>query len=95
VTEGTRAVKKFADFQAFSATSRNVADLHIGYESVVPYPVDIEGGALLLSSFTDADYRVTQMKFARKADKTCVVYNHRITMTGVPLEAYCCNPSQG
>jgi predicted helicase len=82
------AVKKFADFQAFSAAGRKLADLHIGYESVTPYPVEIEGGALLLSSFTDADYRVTQMKFPSKTDKTRVVYNHKITMTGIPLEAY-------
>jgi len=82
------AVKKFADFQAFSAAGRKLADLHIGYESVKPYPVEIEGGTLLLSSFGDADYRVTQMKFPSKADKTRVVYNHKITMTGIPLEAY-------
>ena len=82
------AVKKFADFQAFSAAGRKLADLHIGYESVTPYPVEIEGGALLLSSFTDTDYRVTQMKFPSKTDKTRVVYNHKITMTGIPLEAY-------
>jgi predicted helicase len=82
------AVKKFADFQAFSAAGRKLADLHIGYESVTPYPVEIEGGALLLSSFTDADYRVTQMKFPSKTDKTRVIYNHKITMIGIPLEAY-------
>ena len=41
-----------------------------------------------MSDFTDDDYRVTQMKFASKADKTRVVYNHKITMTGIPLEAY-------
>jgi predicted helicase len=82
------AVKKFADFQAFSAAGRKLADLHIGYESVTPYPVEIEGGALLLSSFIDADYRVTQMKFPSKTDKTRVVYNHKITMSGIPLEAY-------
>ena len=82
------AVRKFADFQAFSAAGRKLADLHIGYESVEPYPVEIEGGALLLSSFGDADYRVTQMKYPSKTDKTRVVYNHKITMTGIPLEAY-------
>lgn len=42
----------------------------------------------MLADFTDADYRVTQMKFASKADKTRVVYNHKITMSGIPLEAY-------
>ena len=82
------AVKKFADFQAFSTAGRKLADLHINYETVTPYQVDIEGGALLLADFTDADYRVTQMKFASKADKTRVVYNHKITMSGIPLEAY-------
>lgn len=82
------AVKKFADFQAFSTAGRKLADLHINYESVAPYKVDIEGGLLLLADFTDADYRVTQMKFASKADKSRVIYNHKITMTGIPLEAY-------
>jgi len=82
------AVKKFADFQAFSTAGRKLADLHINYETVAPYQVDIAGGALLLADFTDADYRVTQMKFASKADKTRVVYNHKITMSGIPLEAY-------
>ena len=82
------AVKKFADFQAFSTAGRKLADLHINYETVAPHQVDIEGGALLLADFTDADYRVTQMKFASKADKTRVVYNHKITMNGIPLEAY-------
>lgn len=52
------------------------------------YPAIIEGGALLLSTFSDADYHVTQMKFAGKADKTRVIYNHKITMTGIPVEAY-------
>ena len=82
------AVKKFADFQAFSMAGRKLADLHINYETVAPYQVDIAGGALLLADFNDADYRVTQMKFASKADKTRVVYNHKITMSGIPLEAY-------
>jgi predicted helicase len=82
------AVKKFADFQAFSTAGRELAELHINYETVAPYQVDIVGGALLLADFTDADYRVTQMKFASKADKTRVVYNHKITMSGIPLEAY-------
>jgi predicted helicase len=82
------AVKEFADFQAFSTAGRKLADLHVNYETVTPYQVDIEGGALLLAEFTEADYRVTQMKFPSKTDKTRVVYNHKITMAGIPLEAY-------
>lgn len=44
-----------------------------------------------MDSFTDADYRVEQMKFGKKGketDKTTVIYNHKITMTYIPLEAY-------
>ncbi|MDO8714242.1 MAG: type ISP restriction/modification enzyme [Polynucleobacter sp.] len=82
------AVTKFADFQAFSQAGRKLADLHVNYETVAPYPVSFKGGAIEMQAFTDADYRVTQMKFASKADKTRVVYNHKITMEGIPLEAY-------
>ena len=86
-------MKKFADFKAFSTAGRKLAELHIDYENVAPFPVTIEGGALLLKSFSDADYRVTQMKFAKgmageKHDKTRVIYNAKITMSGIPLEAY-------
>ncbi len=81
-------VKKFADFQAFSQAGRKLADLHVNYETVAPYPVDFKGGAIEMEAFADADYRVTQMKFASKADKTRVVYNHKITIEGIPLEAY-------
>jgi predicted helicase len=82
------AVKKFDDFMEFSAAGRKLADLHLNYETVEPYAVNIEGGALLLSTFTDSDYYVTQMKFASKADKSTVIYNHKITMHNIPVEAY-------
>lgn len=86
-------VAKAADFWAFSKAGRTLADLHTGYEEVTPFPVHIEGGALLLTSFTPQDFRVEQMKFAKgksgeKHDKTRVIYNHKITMSGIPLEAY-------
>lgn len=86
-------VAKAADFWAFSSAGRSLADLHVGYENLKPYPVQIDGGALLLNSFAPQDFRVTQMKFAKgkngeKHDKSTVIYNHKITMSGIPLEAY-------
>ena len=86
------AVKSAADFWAFSKAGRALGDLHVGYESVALYPVKF-----LLAKpreeFAVADYRVTQMKFAKgangeKYDKTTVIYNPLITITGIPLEAY-------
>jgi predicted helicase len=41
--------------------------------------------------FEAKDYRVEQMKFGKKGkqvDKSTVIYNHNITMTRIPLEAY-------
>ena len=67
---------------------RALAELHLNYETVECYPVKIEGGKDQLKQFDDADFRVTKMKFAKKGDKTTVVYNHKITMTGIPTEAY-------
>jgi predicted helicase len=81
-------VKTAADFWAFSQAGRKLAALHLDYESVPCHPVEYEGGALLMAGLDDADYLVTKMKFASKTDKSRVVYNHKITMTGIPLDAY-------
>jgi predicted helicase len=85
-------VKRAKDFWAFSEAGRKLADLHVNYESVEPYPVNYKGGGLLLDELTDADYRVgKKWKFGGKAgnwDKTTVIYNHKITMTNIPLQAY-------
>lgn len=81
-------VKTAKDFWHFSTAGRALAELHLNYETVDCYPVKIEGGKEQLKQFDDADFRVTKMKFAKKGDKTTVVYNHKITMTGIPIEAY-------
>jgi predicted helicase len=81
-------VKKAADFWAFSKSGRALAELHLNYESVTPYPISFVGGSLFMDSFDEKDYRVVQMKFSKKADKSTVIYNHKITMTNIPLEAY-------
>ena len=63
-------VKKAVDFWAFSRSGRALADLHVDYESVPMYPVTFEGGELLMSTLSDADYRVTQMKFGKTGKVT-------------------------
>lgn len=78
------AVKKAADFWAFSKGGRALAELHLNYETVEPYPLSIE----TKGSLTNADYRVEKMKFAKKGDKTTVIYNHRITLKGIPEAAW-------
>ncbi|MGZ8247227.1 DEAD/DEAH box helicase, partial [Methylomagnum sp.] len=82
------AVKRAADFWAFSKAGRGLAQLHLNYETVEPYPVNIEtvGGTL-----SAADYRVEKMRYGKKGkdkDLTTLIYNDKITLTGIPLETY-------
>jgi predicted helicase len=81
-------VKQAADFWAFSKAGRDLAELHIHYETVAPYPVTFECGKTTIDELKDADFYVTQMKFAKKSDKSTVIYNHLITLKDIPLEAY-------
>ncbi|WP_054070308.1 DEAD/DEAH box helicase, partial [Pseudomonas syringae group genomosp. 3] len=78
------ALKKAVDFWAFSKAGRALAELHLNYETVAPYPLTIEAKGPL----TNADYRVEKMKFAKKGDKTTVIYNHRITIKDIPEAAW-------
>ncbi len=77
-------VRMAADFWAFSKAGRALADLHLNYETVEPYPLTIEAKGPL----TDSDYRVVKMKFAKKGDKSSVIYNNRITIKGIPNAAW-------
>ncbi|WP_414039272.1 DEAD/DEAH box helicase [Acidithiobacillus sp. M4-SHS-6] len=87
-------VKTAADFWAFSQAGRDLAALHLHYETVEPYPLTIEqrGKPLAGSNpLTDADYRVEKMKYGKNGkekDLSTVHYNDKITLTGIPLEAY-------
>ena len=81
-------VKTVADFWAFSTAGRALAELHLNYENVVPYPVKIDSAGKTL---TDADYRVEKMKYGKQGkdkDLTTLHYNDKITLTGIPLAAY-------
>ena len=87
------AVKRFEDFKAFSDAGRKLGDLHVAFERVAPYPVTYKQGNLGLSNISDPKtfYRVQKMKFAGlrgKTEKSTVLYNHNITITNIPLEAY-------
>jgi predicted helicase len=81
-------VKTAVDFWSFSKAGRKLADLHLNYESVDPYPLQIDSAGKKL---TDSDYRVEKMRYGKKGkdkDLTILHYNDRITLTGIPLAAY-------
>ncbi|MFB2539679.1 DEAD/DEAH box helicase [Acinetobacter sp. c3-l95] len=92
-------VKSFDDFMAFSKAGRELADLHLNYETVnmyigVNFDTKLTNLSLATpqqwakSSLQDSDFYVEKMKFAKKDDKSKIVYNGKITLTNIPLEAY-------
>jgi predicted helicase len=89
------AVRTFKDFEAFCDAGRKLGDLHVNFETAEPYLVAFkEGDHRLINEAQDEPkkfYRVKKMKFGGKGkdkDRTIVVYNDRITIQNIPLEAY-------
>ena len=80
------------DFWAFSKAGRDLAELHLNYETVEPY----KGCLLVYGANTNRgnrmNYRVEKMRFSKldskTPDKTKIHYNQHITVEGIPLEAY-------
>ncbi|MFW5471615.1 DEAD/DEAH box helicase [Knoellia sp. CPCC 206435] len=82
----------------FIKAGRDLFELHLGYESVVPYPLDglpDDDGDTSDTAFER--FRVVKMAFGKKrdpetnklvADKSTVVYNSAITLSGIPEEAH-------
>lgn len=81
-------VKTAVDFWAFSQAGRKLAELHLNYETEMLYPVTFDTNGKTL---TDADYRVEQMKYGKVGkdkDLSTLHVNAKITLRGIPLEAY-------
>lgn len=80
------------DFWVFSRAGRDLAELHLNYETVEPY----KGCLLVYGANTNRgdsiNYRVEKMRFgkldSKTPDKTKIHYNQHITIEGIPLEAY-------
>jgi predicted helicase len=75
-------VEDVKDFWAFSKTGRQLAEIHLNYESVPPYEgVKVEGED---SKF----FKVEKMRFPKKDQKNIIYFNSQITISNIPIEAY-------
>lgn len=82
------AVKKVGNFWGFSKAGRELAALHLNYETVEKYPVKL---VTKNDNLEADDYYVTKMKYGRKGkekDLTTIHYNEKISVKEIPLEAY-------
>jgi predicted helicase len=81
------------DFSGFCHAGRKLADLHVGYGSVEPFALEE-----VIHGFPSGDggfefYQVQKMAFgkgktAKEKDRSRIVYNSRITLAGIPEDAY-------
>ena len=77
------------DFWVFSEAGRQLAEWHLNYETVEPYPLNESSGSLTLDPKTH--FKVTKMVFGKNSktvDKSTIIYNSNLTLTGIPAEAY-------
>lgn len=77
------------DFWAFSKSGRELAKWHLNYETIEPYEVQESSSTLGLDPKNH--FKVSKMTFAKKGkdlDKSTIIYNSNIALTGIPLEAY-------
>lgn len=86
-------VKSASDFWAFVNAGRALGEMHVNFETYVPYPIEIKQGNLDLAIIDDPVkyFRVEKMKYGGKVgdrDKTQIIYNDSITIQNIPLEAY-------
>lgn len=76
-------IPKVKAFKQFVEAGRALSELHLNYETVEPYP-------LIENATPNASLRVTKMRYAkegRQDNKTTIIYNDGITLTGIPEEA--------
>jgi predicted helicase len=69
------------DFWAFAEAGRKLADLHLGYESITPYPLEYEWKA-----GKPIQWRVEKMRLDKT--RTAIQVNESLTLRGIPAEAF-------
>ncbi|MDP9806407.1 putative helicase [Trueperella bonasi] len=92
-------IPKVADFWSYANVGRELAELHVNYENIEPYP-DVSAEWPLASEALDPweKYRVEKLAWAKKKvdggrrrktidDYTTLIYNPHLTFTGIPEEA--------
>jgi len=89
-----------SDFRAFADAGERLAELHLGYETVEPYPLeglDVAGpgGKADHGFFAVSDKRMAfgkptaeQKAAGGRYDRSVIHYNDHITLRGIPAQAY-------
>ena len=86
-------IPRAAGFHTYASVGRELADLHVNYERVEPYPSVQEEPSLHAPADPWERYRIGERKMRfpkqgrRDKDFTRLEYNDYVTLTGIPAEA--------
>lgn len=86
-------IPRAAGFHTYASVGRELADLHVNYERVEPYPSVQEESSLHAPADPWERYRIGERKMRfpklgrRDKDFTRLEYNDYVTLTGIPAEA--------
>lgn len=72
-------------FWKYVKAGRELAQLHLHYED---YTHEAAGVTVQINNAVYDNFEVTKMRFASQKDKSTIIYNPFITITGIPAEAY-------
>jgi len=75
-------VDELREFWLFSKAGRELAELHINYETVPPYD-----GVTVIGTEKGL-FNVDKMRFPKKGQKDTILYNGYITISNIPDKAY-------
>lgn len=75
-------VESKKDFIAFKEAGEKLAELHLNYEKVDPYP------SVRVIGEKSKNYKITKLKYANKDKKDILIYNDSITIENIPQKAY-------
>lgn len=76
-------------FRIFSETGKKLADLHLYYENIPPYPnVAVMGDENFDNSDEYEFFNVVKMKYLKKGEKRTIIYNDHIKVMNIPDKAY-------
>lgn len=86
-------IPRAAGFHTYASVGRELADLHVNYERVEPYPSVQEEAGLHAPADPWERYRIGERKMRfpklgrRDKDFTRLEYNDYVTLTGIPAQA--------
>jgi predicted helicase len=76
------------NFWEFSKAGQQLAELHLNYDLVEPFPLKQEGAINSNDSTTFTLTKLCHPKVGNKEDKSSIIYNGQIKLEGIPSAAY-------